>query len=56
MELPPASAVLSPAPRLPPHAQGKSSHALWQAWALMEQRQGDQAMVRPLYKRGLEVR
>lgn len=37
-------------------SQGKASHALWQAWALMEQRQGDKAMVRPLYKRGLEVR
>ena len=37
-------------------AQGKASHALWQAWALMEQRQGDKAMVRPLYNRGLEVR
>lgn len=34
---------------------GKASHALWQAWALMEQRQGDKAMVRPLYNRGLEV-
>ena len=35
--------------------QGKASHALWQAWALMEQRQGDRAMVRPLFRRGLEV-
>lgn len=36
--------------------QGKESHALWQAWALMEQRQGDNSIVRALYKRGLEVR
>ncbi|KAI3436107.1 hypothetical protein D9Q98_002165 [Chlorella vulgaris] len=34
---------------------GKESHALWQAWALMEQRQGDNSIVRALYKRGLEV-
>ncbi len=35
--------------------QGQASHALWQAWAIMESRQGDQAAVRYLFKRGLEV-
>ena len=39
-------------------AQGRASHALWQAWALMEQKQEgqDPAMVRGLYRRGLEAR
>lgn len=36
--------------------QGKASHALWQAWALMEQKQGDKEVVRALFRRGLEVR
>jgi tetratricopeptide (TPR) repeat protein len=35
---------------------GRASHALWQAWALMEQRQGDRSLVRALLKRGLEAR
>jgi len=35
--------------------QGQASHALWQAWAIMESRQGDQAAVRYLFKRGLEA-
>ena len=35
--------------------QGQASHALWQAWAIMEARQGDQAAVRYLFKRGLEA-
>lgn len=40
----------------PPRPQGRASHALWQAWALMEQKQGDRALVRPLFRRGLEAR
>ena len=36
--------------------QGRASHALWQAWALMEQKQGDRAVVRALFRRGIEVR
>ncbi|GAB4821788.1 hypothetical protein N2152v2_008834 [Parachlorella kessleri] len=34
---------------------GAASHALWQAWALMEARQGDKQAVRPLLQRGLAV-
>lgn len=34
---------------------GRASHALWQAWALMEQKQGDRSVVRALFKRGLEA-
>lgn len=35
---------------------GAASHALWQAWALMEQRNGtDPEAVRSLYRRGLEA-
>ncbi|KAL4435899.1 hypothetical protein ABPG77_000661 [Micractinium sp. CCAP 211/92] len=34
---------------------GRASHALWQAWALMEQKQGDRTLVRPLFRRGLEA-
>lgn len=34
---------------------GSSSHALWQAWALMEKRQGDASVVRSLFRRGLAV-
>ena len=36
-------------------AQGKSSHALWQAWALMEAEQGDVTAVRYLFKKGIEA-
>jgi hypothetical protein len=35
--------------------QGQASHALWQAWAVMEARQGDPTAVRYLFKRGLEA-
>lgn len=35
--------------------QGQASHALWQAWALMEASQGDSSAVRYLFKRGLEA-
>ena len=35
--------------------QGAASHALWQAWALMEAKQGDKTAVRYLFKRGLEA-
>lgn len=35
--------------------QGQASHALWQAWALMEASQGDSSAVRYLFKRGLDA-
>jgi len=36
--------------------KGAASHALWQAWALLEQRnRTDPSIVRSLFKRGLEV-
>jgi tetratricopeptide (TPR) repeat protein len=50
-------AILPPACRPCPFClQGRASHALWQAWALMEQKQGDRAVVRALFRRGIEVR
>ena len=36
-------------------AQGIKSHALWQAWALMEQRKGDVTYVRYLYRKCLDA-
>lgn len=44
-----------PAASSPRPAQGAASHALWQAWALMESKQGDSSLVRPLFQRGLSV-
>lgn len=41
--------------RVAPPLQGAASHALWQAWALMEQKQGDKARVSTLFQRGLAV-
>lgn len=52
----PPPADCSPAWTRCPAPQGRASHALWQAWALMEQKQGDRALVRALFRRGLEAR
>ena len=35
--------------------QGAASHALWHAWAQLEERSGEPRVVRYLYKKGLEV-
>lgn len=35
--------------------QGAQSHALWHAWAQLEEQRGEPRVVRYLYKRGLEV-
>lgn len=34
---------------------GSSSHALWQAWALLEARSGDKGVVRSLFRKGLHA-